>query len=256
MSELPSGTVTFLFSDIEGSTRLMHELGDRWGDVLADHRRVLRERFGASGGREVDTQGDAFFFVFARAREGVQAASEAQQALAAHAWPEDTEVRVRMGLHTGEPAVGDEGYVGLDVVRAARICAAAHGGQVLVSETTKALVPEAEFRDLGEHRLKDLERGVRLYQLVVPGRPAEFPALRTEAPVSALAAPGRELELARQAEEAANQITASVEESVAKLLSGIPGAGFDPLAGAPPPAPPTPQPPRRSRLGRLFRRAR
>ena len=222
---LPTGTVAFLFTDIEGSTKLWDAHRDAMARAVADH-------------------------------DALAAAVAGQEALAANAWPDGIEIRVRMGLHTGEPAVGDEGYVGLDVVRAARICGAAHGGQVLVSETTKALVPEAEFRDLGAHRLKDLERDVSLYQLVVPGRPADFPAPRTEAPALPLAAPGRELELARQAEEAAAEITASVEQSVAKMLTAIPGPDFDPLAAARPPAPPTPRPPRRSRFGRLFRRGR
>ena len=156
MSELPSGTVTFLFSDIEGSTRLMQHLGDGWADALATHNRLLREAFAAAGGREVDRQGDAFFAVFPRAREAVAAAVAAQRALAAEPWPGGTELRVRMGLHTGEPAVGEEGYLGVDVVRASRICGLATGGQVLISETTRALVrgkgDELEFVDLGRTR--------------------------------------------------------------------------------------------------------
>ena len=137
---LPGGTVTFLFTDIEGSTRLLQELGDDYGQVVADHRRLLREIFQAAGGNEVDTQGDAFFYSFPRARDAVRAAVDGQRALAAHEWPRGVDVRVRMGLHTGEPTVGEEGYVGLDVVRAARICSAGHGGQILVSETTRALL--------------------------------------------------------------------------------------------------------------------
>jgi len=118
---LHGGTVTFLFTDIEGSTRLLQELGDDYGEVVADHRRLLRDVFRSAEGSEVDTQGDAFFYSFARARDAVRAAVEGQRALAAHMWPNGAEVRVRMGLHTGEPTVGEEGYVGLDVVRAARI---------------------------------------------------------------------------------------------------------------------------------------
>ena len=137
---LPGATVTFLFTDIEGSTRLLQELGDDYGQVVADHRRLLRDVFGAARGSEVDTQGDAFFYSFARARDAVRGAVDGQRALAAHQWPGGAEVRVRMGLHTGEPHVGDEGYVGMDVVRAARICSAGHGGQILVSETTRALI--------------------------------------------------------------------------------------------------------------------
>ena len=133
MRELPSGTVTFLFTDIEGSTKLLHELGDAYAEALAEHRRGLRAAFEAHGGVEVDTQGDAFFVAFARARDALAAAREGQQALA------DGPIRVRMGLHTGEPIVTEEGYVGIDVHRAARIAAVGHGGQVLVSQSTREL---------------------------------------------------------------------------------------------------------------------
>jgi predicted ATPase len=170
VSELPSGTVTLLFTDIEGSTRLLHELGSRYADVLAEHRRVLREAFSRHGGVEVDTQGDAFFVAFARAGDAVAAAGEAQDALA------DGPVRVRIGVHTGEPAVTEEGYVGADVHRAARIMGAGHGGQVLLSETTQRLLDSTrELRDLGEHRLKDIDGPVVIFQLG-PGR---FPPLKT-----------------------------------------------------------------------------
>ena len=184
MSAYPTGTVTFLFTDIEGSTRLLQELGDDYATVVADHRRILREAFGGAGGREVDTQGDAFFYSFLRAREAVTAAVDGQQALAAHEWPRGAQVRVRMGLHTGEPAVGDEGYIGLDVVRAARICSAGHGGQVLLSDATRALVGAdlpagVSVRDLGEQKLKDV-RPEHIYQLDFDGAPAYFPMLRTE----------------------------------------------------------------------------
>jgi class 3 adenylate cyclase len=184
MAVYPTGTVTFLFTDIEGSTKLLQQLGDGYAAVVADHRRILRETFGAAGGREVDTQGDAFFYSFQRARDAVRAAVEGQRALAEHDWPHGAEVRVRMGLHTGEPAVGDEGYVGLDVVRAVRICSAGHGGQVLLSESTRALVgsdlPEGvSIRDLGEQKLKDV-RAEHLYQLDLDGSPQYFPLLRTE----------------------------------------------------------------------------
>src|SRR5262249_47078979 len=137
---LPSGTVTFVFTDIEGSTRLLQELGDAYGDVVSAHRRIIRETFGKNDGREMDTQGDAFFFSFGRARSAGDAAVAAQRALSEEEWPLGKDVRVRMGLHTGEPSVGEEGYIGLDVVRAARICSAGHGGQILISETTRALV--------------------------------------------------------------------------------------------------------------------
>ena len=184
MAEYPTGTVTFLFTDIEGSTKLLQELRDEYGTVVADHRRILREAFGAAGGREVDTQGDAFFYSFERARDAVAAAVAGQHALAEHEWPGGVVVKVRMGLHTVEPAVGDEGYIGMDVVRAARICEAAHGGQVLLSETTRALVggdlPQGvSVRDLGEQKLKDV-RAEHLYQLEIAGSPQYFPMPRTE----------------------------------------------------------------------------
>jgi class 3 adenylate cyclase len=184
VSAYPTGTVTFLFTDIEGSTKLLQELGADYATVVADHRRILRDTFGGAGGREVDTQGDAFFYSFQRARDAVTAAVDGQRALAENEWPHGAEVRVRMGLHTGEPAVGDEGYIGIDVVRAARICSAGHGGQVLLSETTRALVggdlPEGvSVRDLGEQKLKDV-RAERIFQLDFDGSPSYFPMLRTE----------------------------------------------------------------------------
>ena len=188
MATLPGGTVTFLFTDIEGSTRLLQELGDAYGEVVRDHRLLLRESLGDKGGTEVDTQGDAFFYSFPRARDAVAGAVAAQRALAAHEWPGGSEVRVRMGLHTGEPSVGDEGYLGLDVVRAARICSAGHGGQVLLSETTRALlgndVPEgASVVDLGQQHLKDVQHE-RIYQLAIDGD-QKFPPLKTDTPKSA-----------------------------------------------------------------------
>ena len=137
MRNLPTGTVTFLFTDIEGSTRLLHALGDGYAGVLTDHRRLLRDAFARHDGVEVDTQGDSFFVAFADARCAVAAAVDAQTALARHAWPRGTEVRVRMGVHTGEPLASDGHYVGVDVHRGARIAAAAHGGQTLVSERTR-----------------------------------------------------------------------------------------------------------------------
>ena len=184
MVELPSGTVTFLFTDVEGSTRLLRELGPLYGDALAEHQRILRAAFAAHGGREVDTQGDSFFVAFGRAKDAVAAAVDAQRDLAAHAWPEGGAFRVRMGLHTGEPRVGGERYVGLGVHKAARIAAAGHGGQVLLSRTTRELVEDelptsVTIRDLGERRLKDLDRPERLSQLVIEGLQSEFARLRT-----------------------------------------------------------------------------
>ena len=189
MTELPTGTVTFLFTDIEGSTRLLHELGEAYADALAEHRRVLREAFARHGGVEVDTQGDAFFVAFARAKDALAAAAEGQEAL------DPGPIRVRMGLHTGEPLVTEEGYVGIDVHRAARIAAAGHGGQTVVSQTTYDLAGSDGLRDLGEHRLKDLSAPERVYQL----GDGEFPPLKTlyqtNLPVPATPFLGREREL-------------------------------------------------------------
>lgn len=163
MAERPTGTVTFLFTDIEGSTRLLEALRDRYGDVLSTHARLLREAFAQFGGHEIDTQGDAFFVAFGRARDAVAAAVGAQRALAGEAWADGITVRVRMGLHTAEPLVGGERYVGMGVHRGARICAAGNGGQVLLSNATRELVEDelpddVQLRDLGEHELKDLKR--------------------------------------------------------------------------------------------------
>jgi class 3 adenylate cyclase len=230
MVELPSGTVTFLFSDIEGSTRLLRELGERWEEALGAHNRILREAFAETGGSEVDRQGDAFFAVFPRARNAVAAAASAQRALAAEQWPQGAEVRVRMGIHTGEPSVGGEGYLGVDVVRAARICSAAHGGQVLVSETTRALVGGEDLQDLGLHHLKDMEHPERLFQLELPDLPRDFAAPRTlDRPQAAPPVPmaGRELELASRAGELAQRLEGlgpSIEQRVRESLAaqGIP----------------------------------
>ena len=217
---LPSGTVTFVFTDIEGSTRLLQELGDEYGEVVSAHRRIIRERFAEQDGTEMDTQGDAFFFSFARARAAVEAAVAAQRALRDHTWPGNAEVRVRMGLHTGEPSVGDEGYIGLDVVRAARICSAGHGGQILISETTRALLgnqlPEgASVHDLGEAHLKDIQHE-HVYQLSIDGGPSSFPPLKTET-VEKTESWGETL--SRQIQE---QVRRNVERSIAEGFA--PGA--------------------------------
>jgi predicted ATPase/class 3 adenylate cyclase len=190
VAKLPSGTVTFLFTDIEGSTRLLHEFGDRYAEVLAEHRRALRDAFARHGGFEVDTQGDAFFVAFAEASEAVAAAAEGCDAL------ESGPIHVRIGVHTGEPLLTEEGYVGIDVHRAARIMSAGHGGQVLVSERTRSLLDDgAELVDLGLHRLKDMGQPEKLFQL---GR-GEFPPLKTldatNLPIAASPLLGREREL-------------------------------------------------------------
>lgn len=198
MPELHSGTVSFLFTDIEGSTRLLQQLREGYGDVLADHHRLLRAAFEQTGGQEMGTEGDAFFVAFRRARDAVEAAAAAQRALAVHPWPEGGEIRVRMGIHTGEPSVGDEGYRGMALHRAARISSAGHGGQVLLSNATRELVEDdlpdgLGLRDFGEHRLKDLDRPERIYQLTIEGLQNAFPPLKTlpPAPPAGLVAKGR-----------------------------------------------------------------
>jgi YVTN family beta-propeller protein len=187
MADLPSGAVTFLFTDIEGSTRLVKHLRESYGDVLRDHQRLLRAAFEAHRGYEVDTQGDSFFVAFSSARDALLAAVDGQLALQAHPWPDGVRIKVRMGLHTGQAVASGGRYTGLAVHRAARIGAAGHGGQILVSQATQTLVEDEEedlhihLQDLGEQRLKDLDRPVRLYQATADGLPIEFPALRPKA---------------------------------------------------------------------------
>ena len=190
--DLPSGTVTFLFTDVEGSTKLLHELGaEAYAAALAEHRRVIREACAAEGGVEVDTQGDAFFFAFPTAPGAIAAAEAMTEALAAGP------IQVRIGLHTGTPLLTEEGYVGGDVHRAARIAAVGHGGQVLVSSATAQLV-EVELADLGEHRLKDLSAPERIYQLG-EGLPSLNSLYRTNLPIPSTPFLGREAELAEVA---------------------------------------------------------
>jgi class 3 adenylate cyclase len=178
-------TATFLFTDIEGSTQLLRTHRDAYASILADHHRILREAFAAHGGREIDNQGDSFFVAFSRAKDAVLAAAAAQRALASHTWPGGAIVRVRMGIHTGEADLTVDRYVGLSVHRAARISALGHGGQVLVSPTTAGLLedeaslPGLSLRSLGEHRLKDIERPIRVFQLDIEGLRSRFPALKS-----------------------------------------------------------------------------
>jgi DNA-binding NarL/FixJ family response regulator/class 3 adenylate cyclase len=186
MAELPTGTVTFLFTDIEGSTQLLRTLRERYAEVLADHQRLLRSAFEDAGGHEIDTQGDSFFFAFRKPKDAVFAAVAAQRALHSHRWPDDAQVRVRIGIHTGEATLTDNRYHGLAVHRAARICAAGHGGQILLSQISQSLLEDEEaelpgltLRDLGSQRLKDFDRPVGIYQLVAADLRTEFPALRT-----------------------------------------------------------------------------
>src|SRR3954451_4660038 len=190
MAELPSGTVTFLFTDIEGSTRLLARLRDRYADVLGEHQRLLRVAFDRHGGHEVGTEGDSLFMAFPRARSAVAAAVAAQRALACQRWPEGVDLRVRMGIHTGEAGLWDGDYVGLDVHRAARICSAGHGGQMLISRSTHELVADelpahVALCDIGRHRLKGLDRPEHLFQIVAGDLPADFPPPLAIAPVRA-----------------------------------------------------------------------
>ncbi len=207
MAELPTGTVTFFFSDIEGSTRLLQSCGARWPELLARHSQLVREAFGRHGGVEAGTEGDSFFAAFPSAHRAIEAAIAIQRALAAEDWPAGEQVRVRIGLHTGEATVTDEGYVGLDVHRAARIMGAGHGGQTLVSAATVELArgstgADVRFVDLGEHQLRDLPAPERLFMAVADGLPSEFPPLRgvtvnpTNLPIQLTSFVGREEETA------------------------------------------------------------
>jgi len=210
MTEQPHGTVTFLFTDIEGSTRLLRELGsERYAGALAEHRRLLRDAFARHGGYEVDSEGDAFFVAFGRPGNALAACAEAQNSLAGHDWPEGQQVRVRMGVHSGEALLAPPKYVGIDVHRAARVMAAGHGGQVLVTESTARLLGDTlpdglGLLDLGEHRLKDFDGALTLYQLCFSGGPATFPPLvtisNTNLPRPASSFVGREQERAEVVE--------------------------------------------------------
>ena len=227
MPSLPAGTVTFVFTDLEDSTALLQRLGDGYRDVLADHRRLVRDLFGENG-VEIDTQGDAFFFAFPRAREAVAAAVEAQRAHAAHEWPHEARVLVRIGLHTGEPELHEEGYLGLDVVRAARICTAAPGGHVLLSETTRALIGSSlpkgvSVFPLGERHLKGIEQPERIYELEIEGVESSGPAEVDEEPgeeSSTHERPGvlDERELERRFEDLGDRLAAGIQEKVAQRL--------------------------------------
>jgi predicted ATPase/class 3 adenylate cyclase len=207
MAELPTGTVTFLFTDIEGSTRLLNQLGDRFATVLDEHAAIVRSAITQNGGVEVDTAGDSFFVAFASPGGAVQAAVDVQRGLVAHTWSHGGSLRVRMGLCTGEGSLGPQGYVGMAVNRAARISAAAHGGQIIVSDSTRALVEHAlpegtGLRDLGVHRLKDIDHPEHLHDIVIQGLPADFPPPRTldarphNLPLQLTSFVGREQELA------------------------------------------------------------
>jgi class 3 adenylate cyclase len=245
---LPSGTVTFVFSDIVGSTGLLKRLGDtEYATLLAVHRRLVRDIFAAHDGQEIDTQGDAFFYSFVRAREAVAAVIEVTRAHVKASWPGGVEVRMRLGLHTGEPAVGDEGYTGLDVVRASRIAAIGGGGQVLLSDSTRSIVagslPEGvELRTIGERRLKDIDRPETLWELVIDGVAVPTPAIppTEEAPDEAPA----------KTRSARSNFGQMIESRVLSQLEQSLGKGW-PLG---PPKPP--KPPRRRDVSKEIERLR
>ncbi|HQR79307.1 MAG TPA: adenylate/guanylate cyclase domain-containing protein [Actinomycetota bacterium] len=234
MSPLPTGTLTLLFSDIEGSTSLLKGLGPRWGDALSAQRRILREAFAAHQGVEMGTEGDSFFVVFTSAQEALAAAIEAQRRLGGHDWPGGTALRVRIGLHTGEPQRHEDGYIGIDVHRAARIAATAHGGQIVVSESTQALAghaPGLELRDLGWHRLKDLVDPEHLFDVVAPGLLEEHPQLRSLGTRANL--PTYATELIGRGREVA-ELCATFDDEAVRLvtLTGTGGTGKTRLAVA------------------------
>jgi class 3 adenylate cyclase len=234
--ELPRGTVTFAFTDVEDSTELLKRLGDGYADVLTAHRKIIRETFSGRDGIEIDTQGDAFFFVFPRARDAIQAAVDAQRGHASATWPHEVAVRVRMGLHTGEPAVHEEGYVGLDVVRAARICTEGRGGQILLSETTRALLG-AELPDgvavypVGQRHLRGIDEPERVFEVSIEGIEVEEPEEAVVAEERAPTVPARpappasprpmsdtEQEIARRFEDFGERLSAGIRENVRRSL--------------------------------------
>ena len=228
MPELPTGTVTFLFSDIEGSTRLLQVCGDRWPELLAREQSLLRTAFEQHGGKELGTEGDSFFVVFASASGAVAAAVDAQRALDGEPWPAETPIRVRIGLHTGEAIISDDDYVGLDVHRAARVMAAGHGGQILISTATEAVVRDTlpdgvTITDLGEHQLRDLPAPERLFGVLADGLRTEFPPPRSVAVAVANLPP--ELTSFVGREDEMDRLLAALAEHRVVTLTGPGGTG-------------------------------
>ncbi|MGH2400105.1 MAG: adenylate/guanylate cyclase domain-containing protein, partial [bacterium] len=228
MSSLPTGTVTFLFTDIEGSTRLLQRVGDEYAAVLEEYHTLLRAIASSHGGQEVDATGDGMFFAFTKARDGVNGAVEMQRAIAARTWPGEADLKVRVGLHTGEPARSEAGYIGMDVHRVARICGAGHGGQIILSEAAQVLLEHnlpagISLRDLGTHRLKDLARPIRLFQVLADGLAADFPPLsslnvrRHNLPLQLTSFIGREREI--------REVKALLRGTRLLTLTGIGGVG-------------------------------
>jgi class 3 adenylate cyclase len=206
MSDLPAGTVTFFFTDVEGSTKLLAALGAGYRDAMHEHRRLLTEGVEGAGGIVYGFFGDAVSAVFGTAAEAVEAATTSQRTFAAASWPDDAEIRIRIGIHTGDAIVESDEYLGLDVHRTARICAAAHGGQVLLSETAYgslgALPHGVAFRDLGAHQLKDLPEPDQLFQLQIAGLRNDFPSLRVAAESAATQSSGSPRRLAAALQQA------------------------------------------------------
>jgi class 3 adenylate cyclase len=226
------GTLTLVFSDVEGSTRLARALGEGWPALLARHRQLLREAVEAEGGTVVDCQGDSMFAVFRSASAGVRAASEAQRRIAAEPWPDGAEVRVRIGVHTGEPTpTADGGYAGVDVSHAARLCAAGHGGQVLLSESAR-LISGAHTISLGAAALPDIEPVAVVHQLVDDGLGRDFPPLRTSAqPPPAEPDPGRddyEARIERAAESFEQRLGEHIAGRLERAFEWSPGKKRDP----------------------------
>jgi predicted ATPase/class 3 adenylate cyclase len=233
-AELPTGTVTMLFTDMEGSTRLLARLGDRYGEVLSAQRAVQRAAYRRHLGTELGTEGDSFFVVFGSAADAVAACADAQRGLAAYPWPPQAAPRIRMGLHTGEPTRHEDGYIGMDVHRAARIAATAHGGQVVLSGPVRQLagtqITPAGLADLGWHRLKDITEPEHLYQLLIAGLPAEFPPLKSLGNRGSLPEPPTPL-LAREAElEQLGELICGPGASRVVTLTGPGGVGKSRLA--------------------------